>query len=55
MCVCVCVCVCARARWLLLLEMNTVTRVQILDKNVSISHTLGKGKNPIILLPAMDT
>ena len=37
-------------------EMNTVTRVQILDETDCISHstnTLGKGMNPIILPPAM--
>ena len=34
-------------------EMNTPTRVQILDETDCISHstnTLGKGMNPIILL-----
>ena len=37
-------------------EINTATRVQILDETDSISHstnTLGKGMNPIILPPAM--
>ena len=37
-------------------EMDTATRVQILDLTDCISHstnTLGKGMNPIILLPAM--
>ena len=37
-------------------EMDTVTRVQILDEIVCISlkaHTLGKGMNPIILHSAM--
>ena len=37
-------------------EMNTATRVEILDETDCISHstsTLGKGMNPIILLPAM--
>ena len=37
-------------------EMDTVTRVQILDEADRISHctnTLGKGMNPIILPPAM--
>ena len=37
-------------------EMDTATRVQILDKANCISHssnTLGKGMNPIILPPAM--
>ena len=36
--------------------MDTVTRVQILDETNCISHstnTIGKGMNPIILLPAM--
>ena len=36
--------------------MGTATQVQILDKADCISHstnTLGKGMNPIILLPAM--
>ena len=34
-----------------------MTQVQILDEVVYISHsanTVGKGMNPIILLPAMD-
>ena len=37
-------------------EMNTATRVQILDETDCISHstnTLGKGMNPIIFPPAM--
>ena len=37
-------------------EMNTATRVQILDETDCISHstnTLGKGMNLIILPPAM--
>ena len=37
-------------------EMNTATRVQILDETDCISHstnTLGEGMNPIILPPAM--
>ena len=37
-------------------EMDTATRVQILDQTDCISHstnTLGKGMNPIILPPAM--
>ena len=37
-------------------DMNTATRVQILDETNCISHstyTLGKGMNPIILPPAM--
>ena len=37
-------------------EMDTATRVQILDETDCISHstnTLGKGMNPIILPPAM--
>ena len=36
--------------------MDTATRVQILDETDCISHStiiLGKGMNPIILLPAM--
>ena len=42
--------------WLSSQEMNTATRVQILDETDCISHctnTLGKGINPIILPPAM--
>ena len=42
--------------WLLSQEMDTATRVQILDETDCISHstnTLGKGMNPIILPPAM--
>ena len=38
------------------IEMDTATRVQILDETDCISHstnTLGKGMNPIILPPAM--
>ena len=41
--------------WLSLQELDTATRVQILDKTDCISHstnTLGKGMNPIILPPA---
>ena len=37
-------------------EMDTATRVQILDQANCISHstnTLGKGMDPIILPPAM--
>ena len=34
-------------------EMDTATRVQILDETDCISNTLGKGMNPIILPPAM--
>ena len=37
-------------------EMDSVTRVQNLDKAVCISHhanTFGKGMNPTIILPAM--
>ena len=37
-------------------EMDTATRVQILDETDCISHstnTLGKGMNPIILPPAI--
>ena len=40
-------------KWLSSAEMDTATRVQILDEADSISHstnTLGKGMNPIILL-----
>ena len=40
----------------LILEMDTVTGVQILDEADYISHstnTLGKGMNPILLPPAM--
>ena len=42
--------------WLWSLEMDTATRIQILDENDCISHstnTLGKGMNPINLPPAM--
>ena len=42
--------------WLSSLEMDTATRVQILDETDCISrctNTLWKGVNPIILLPAM--
>ena len=38
------------------MEMDTATRVQILDVTDCLSHstnTLGKGMNPIILPPAM--
>ena len=35
------------------MQMDTATRVQILDETDSISHTLGKGMNPINLPPAM--
>ena len=38
------------------MEMDTVTRVQILDETDCISHstyTLGKGIGPIILPPAI--
>ena len=37
-------------------ELDTATRVQIMDETDFISHstnTLGKGMNPIILPPAM--
>ena len=40
----------------LMTEMDTVTRFQILDEAICISHhtkTLGKGINPIIFLPTM--
>ena len=43
-------------KWLSSLEMDTATRVQILDETDCISHstnTLGKGVNPIIFPPAM--
>ena len=33
--------------------MDTATRVQILEETDYISHTLGKGMNPIIPPPAM--
>ena len=42
--------------WLSSQDMDTATRVQILDLTDCISHstnTLGKGMNPIILPPAM--
>ena len=42
--------------WLSSYEMDTETRVQILDDSDCISHstnTLGKGMNPIILPPAV--
>ena len=42
--------------WLSSLDMDTATRVQILDESDCISHstnTLGKGMNPIILPLAM--
>ena len=42
--------------WLFSREIDTATRVQILDEVNNISHstnTLGKGMNAIILLPAM--
>ena len=44
------------ARGVIVIVMNTATRVQILDETDCISHstnTLGKGMNPIILPPAM--
>ena len=43
-------------QWLASKEMDTVTRVHILDETDSISHstnTLRNGMNPIILSPAM--
>ena len=40
-------------KWLSKQEMDTVTQVQILDDTDCISHSLGKGMDPIILLPAM--
>ena len=42
--------------WLSSQDIDTATRVQILDLTDCISHstnTLGKGMNPIILPPAM--
>ena len=42
--------------WLSSQEMDTATRVQILDEADCISHctnTLGKGMNPIILPQSM--
>ena len=46
----------ARGVIVIVVEMNTATRVQILDETDCISHstnTLGKGMNPISLPPAM--
>ena len=46
----------ARGVGVIVVEMDTATRVQILDETDCISHstnTLGKGMNPIILPPAM--
>ena len=43
-------------KWSSSLDMDTATRVQILDQANCISHstnTLRKGMNPIILPPAM--
>ena len=37
----------------IVIRMDTATRVQILNETDYISHTLGKGMNPIILPPAM--
>ena len=45
-----------QSKWLSSQEMDTATRVQILDETDSISYstnTLGKGMNLIILPPAM--
>ena len=45
-----------RDSWLSLQDMDTASRVQILDETDCISHstnTLGEGMNPIILPPAM--
>ena len=45
------------ARGVMVMEMDTETRVRILDETGCISHstyTLGKGMNPIILPPAID-
>ena len=44
------------ARGVMVMELDTATRVQILDETDCISHstfTLGKGINPIILPPPM--
>ena len=46
----------ASVRNVVIKEMDTATRVQILDETDCISHStniLGKGMNPIILPPAM--
>ena len=46
----------ARGVMVIVVEMDTATRVQILDETDCISHstnTLGKGMNPIILPPPM--
>ena len=46
----------ARGVIVIVKEMDTATRVQILDETDCISHstnTLGKGMNPIILPPAL--
>ena len=46
----------AVVQWLSSKEMDTATRVQILDETDCLSHstnTLEKGMNPIILPPAM--
>ena len=46
----------ARGVMVIVVGMDTATRVQILDETDCISHstnTLGKGMNPIILSPAM--
>ena len=37
----------------MVIVVDTATLVQILDETDCISHTLGKGMNPIILPPAM--
>ena len=42
---------------IIVVGMDTATRIQILDETGCISHstnTLEKGMNPIILTPAMD-
>ena len=39
--------------WLPTKEMDTVTRVQIMDEIAKISRILGKGMNSYILPPAM--
>ena len=46
----------ARGVMIIVVETDTLTRVQILDEADCISHctnTFGKGMNPIILPPAM--
>ena len=46
----------SRGVMVIIMEMDTATRVLLLDETDSISHstnTLGKGMNPILLPPAM--